>query len=147
MNNLFKNAYFSKPYKTRDGRKAIYIGESAIDKGAVLIVYEGSTSTHRIMKDGHYWATPNVKSGIDIVSEWEDNKTDYLKMFTSLPHLDDNKKIVDDWGYIPNLYYFDTKWIVSWTHCLEGDSLVDFMGDSPEEAIEKAYNFISELIK
>lgn len=72
MENIFENAYFGKAYKTRDERKAIYINESTIDKGAVLIVYEDSLSTHRIMKDGHYWATPNIESGNDIVSEWQE---------------------------------------------------------------------------
>lgn len=72
MNNIFENATFGKAYKTRDGRKAVYISESTIDKGAVLIVYEDSISAYRIMKDGHYWATPNIESSNDIVSEWQE---------------------------------------------------------------------------
>ena len=28
MKNIFENAYFGKPYKTRDGRKAILLDES-----------------------------------------------------------------------------------------------------------------------
>ena len=30
MNNMFKNAYFGKAYKTRDGRKAIYISRESV---------------------------------------------------------------------------------------------------------------------
>ena len=30
MNNMFKNAYFGKVYKTRDGRKAIYISQESV---------------------------------------------------------------------------------------------------------------------
>lgn len=32
MNNIFKNAYFGKAYKTRYGRKAVYIGNDSYAK-------------------------------------------------------------------------------------------------------------------
>ncbi len=34
---------------------------------------------------------------------------DALNLFKKLPHLNDNKEVIDDWGYTPNLYHFDTK--------------------------------------
>lgn len=70
MKNIFENAYFGKLYKARDGRKAIYVRESAIDLNAILMVYENSVSLYRIQKDGRYWA--NMESDNDIVSEWEE---------------------------------------------------------------------------
>lgn len=64
----------------------------------------------------------------------------HLDMFKSLPHIDGNYNIIIDWGYTPNLYHFDSKWWVSWIHCEEGDTLLDYSGNTPEEAIENAYN-------
>lgn len=72
MENIFENAYFGKAYKTRDGRKAIYIKHSQCDDGMVCVIYEGIVGICMIMMDGHYWATPNVETDYDIVSEWQD---------------------------------------------------------------------------
>lgn len=78
---------------------------------------------------------------------------DYLSKFKKLPHLSveyDAKllpdipykcKVIDDWGYTPNLYHFDTQWHVSWIHCEEDDGTLDFSGSTPEECIDKAYKF------
>lgn len=78
MINTFKNAYFGKAYKTRDGRKAIYCkyemiygvvpnSEHSITKHLLLInnmqfvnVFEDGTT----VKEKEY---PN-----DIVSEWQE---------------------------------------------------------------------------
>lgn len=142
MNNIFKNAYFGKAYKTRNGERAIYLRE-----GFKHHLYLENGGIIECNRDGTFEGVIGRIENLDIVSEWKDDKTDYLAMFASLPHLNNNKKKVDDWGYTPNLYHFDTKWHVSWIHYSEGDSLVDFMGDTPEEAIAKAYDFISELRK
>lgn len=78
---------------------------------------------------------------------------DYIGKFKKLPHLcvdyegdklpglPYNYKVINDWGYAPNLYHFDTKWHVSWIHCSEGDGILDFECNTPEEAIENAYNY------
>lgn len=68
-----------------------------------------------------------------------------LDLFKRLPHLDSDKKVVNDWGYIPNLYYFDTMWHVSWIHCDDGYGFVDFEAETPEEAIRKAFDWCVEL--
>lgn len=68
-----------------------------------------------------------------------------LDLFKKLPHLNDNKEVVDDWGYTPNLYHFDTKWHVSWMHCDDGFAFIDFEGETPEEAIQKAFDWCIEL--
>lgn len=81
----------------------------------------------------------------DIVSRWEDD--DALSLFKTLPHLDGNYNIVDDWGYTPNLYHFDTQWFVDWIHCEEGDSLLSYSGKTPEEAIMKACHYIQDINK
>lgn len=65
----------------------------------------------------------------------------HLEMFKNLPHLNYRKEVIEDWGYTPSLYHFDTKWYVSWIHCEEGNTLLEYQGNTPEEAIEKAYNY------
>ena len=56
-----------------------------------------------------------------------------------------NKNVLIDWGYTPSLCHFDTAWHVGWVHCEEGDILVDFEGNTPEEAIKKAFDWCIEL--
>lgn len=83
----------------------------------------------------------------------ENEENNYLDKFKKLPHLgidyDAKKlhglpwgcKVIDDWGYAPNLYHFDTEWHVTWIHCSEGDGILDFHFSTPEECINKAYEF------
>ena len=68
-----------------------------------------------------------------------------LDLFKRLPHLDSDKKVINDWGYIPNLYHFDTKWHVSWIHYDDCDAFIDFESDTPEESIQKAFDWCIEL--
>ena len=68
-----------------------------------------------------------------------------LELFKKLPHIDYNKNVLIDWGYTPSLCHFDTAWHVGWVHCEEGDILVDFEGNTPEEAIKKAFDWCIEL--
>lgn len=68
-----------------------------------------------------------------------------LDLFKRLPHLSDDKKVVNDWGYIPNLYHFDTKWHVSWIHYDDCEAFIDFEGETPEESIQKAFDWCVEL--
>lgn len=69
----------------------------------------------------------------------EDNS---LEKFKSLQHITrDLHQTLEDWGYAPNLYFFDGMWAVSWISCEDGDSIKDFEGNTPEEAIDKAYNW------
>ena len=65
-----------------------------------------------------------------------------LEKFKSLQHISgDLHQTLEDWGYAPNLYFFDGMWKVSWISCEEGDSIKDFEGNTPEEAINKAYDW------
>jgi len=68
-----------------------------------------------------------------------------LELFKKLPHLNYKRKVVTDWEYTPSLCHFDTAWHVGWVHCEEGDILVDFEGNTPEEAIKKAFDWCIEL--
>ena len=69
-------------------------------------------------------------------------KDDSLGNFKSLQHISrDLKSTLQDWGYAPNLYYFDGMWHVSWISCEEGDVIKDFEGNTPEETIDKACNW------
>lgn len=60
--NLFQSAYFGKAYKTRDGRKAIYIQENCC-------IVEGNLDVFSYFDDGHF-SIPLEGGDIDIVSEW-----------------------------------------------------------------------------
>ena len=65
-----------------------------------------------------------------------------LDKFKTLQHITgDMKSSVEDWGYTPNLYHFDGSWHVDWISCEEGDSVYGFTGETPEEAIDKAYEW------
>ena len=65
-----------------------------------------------------------------------------LEKFQELPHINSLYEIKEDWAYTPNLYHFEGEWHVSWIHCSEGDALNDFSGSTPEEAIDKAWNWL-----
>lgn len=78
--NIFENAYFGKPYRTRDERKAIY-KDTFFRKS-----YETDTpfQFHRLMVDGgdedgndiiafmNNGKRGTKRQGIDIVSEWQE---------------------------------------------------------------------------
>lgn len=87
---------------------------------------------------------------------------DYLKKFGRLPYLKmkilppnefsfaKQFEVADDGdGYVPTLYHYLSKWHVSYIHCLEQDCALDFAYDTPEECIDKAYEFCvtNSLIK
>ena len=75
-----------------------------------------------------------------------------LEKFKELPHLDTDgsgrwiHRDVTDWAYSPNLYHYDGMWHVSWIHCQEGDTLKDFSGSTPEEAIDKAHDWFHRAL-
>lgn len=65
-----------------------------------------------------------------------------LDKFKSLQHITgDMKSTVEDWAYAPNLYHFDGTWHVDWISCENGDSIKGFTAQTPEEAIDKAYEW------
>lgn len=67
MENIFENAYFGKAYKTRDGRKAIYIYKEKISpfKHALSL---GGVMNAMYEDDGSYDCSVH---DADIVSEWQ----------------------------------------------------------------------------
>lgn len=75
MENIFLNAYFGKPYTTRDGRKAICDG---ITEGLLCFSIEGYTKNHGIIYlagDEEItfltpWLEEELKGCGDIVAEW-----------------------------------------------------------------------------
>lgn len=70
---------------------------------------------------------------------------DYLKLFSSLPNFNLNKQIILNDGYNPTLYKWDGKWTVSWISD-EGDSMLDIVGDSPEDAITNAVEYVQSKL-
>lgn len=77
MGNIFENAYFGKPYKTRDERKVIYCGtfeNNSLFNTKVVINTDVDQASDYI---DFRWYTQEGKSSIadspaDIVSEWEE---------------------------------------------------------------------------
>lgn len=69
MTNIFENAYFGKAYKTRDGRKAIYIGNDTYAKEHILCL-EGNFLNYNYYENGKCKAYPNDST--DIISEWQE---------------------------------------------------------------------------
>lgn len=66
---------------------------------------------------------------------------DYLKLFSDLPNINMNRQITLNDSYNPTLYKWEGRWIVSWISD-EGDSLIEILGDTPEEAIMNAVEYI-----
>lgn len=64
MNNIFENAYFGKPYKTRDGKKAIYIYYGP-DVQHPFINY------HHLIYDGQNQIVA-ITNYEEIISEWQE---------------------------------------------------------------------------
>ena len=70
--NIFKNAYFGKAYKTRDGRKAIYISRESVYPfrhalslgGVSYAIYKDNGKYDMLVQLDNYQA--------DIVSEWQE---------------------------------------------------------------------------
>ena len=74
--NMFKNAYFGKAYKTRDGRKAIYISQESVYPfrhalslgGVSYAMYNDNGKYDMLVQLDNYQA--------DIVSEWQEEEID-----------------------------------------------------------------------
>lgn len=76
MDNIFKNAYFGKLYKTRDGRKAIYLSKGKISIFSTIhrLAIE-PTKFSNVESIGKYDDAGNCSNGFydcDIVSEWQE---------------------------------------------------------------------------
>ena len=78
MKNIFENTYVGKPYKTRDGSKAIYLGKYLkYDSIYVYILIlehrpfpEGWNQFGRYENTGIYYQNERLPE--DIVSEWQE---------------------------------------------------------------------------
>lgn len=71
-----------------------------------------------------------------------------LEKFQELPHINSRYEIQEDWAYTPNLYHFEGEWHVSWIFCIQNVmGLDDFSGSTPEEAIDKAYEWFHNKFK
>lgn len=75
------------------------------------------------------------------------NKLSALEKFALLPNItifeEGEFTKVDkeqDEGYTPTLYWYDKAYCVDWIS-EENDTILGFNGDTPEEAINKAFDF------
>lgn len=69
MENMFENAYFGRSYKTRDGRKTIYLGESEYFE---LAVSDGDDYYYTLNYNFKGEPIEHLSSNDDIVSEWQE---------------------------------------------------------------------------
>lgn len=139
MKNLFELAKFSNRFITRDGRIVLFGHRMFF--GAYILYAEDKTiicdNNGMVLSDGE-------ETNDDIIGKWEEP----MDLFKQLPHLNGEFEIVEDWGYTPSLYHFDSQWFVSWVHCEDGDTILDYFGDTPEEAIINAYkNYKKDIEK
>lgn len=75
--NIFENAYFGKPYKTKGEKKAIYIHHYKDSEGGDMhyLIIDGSVTTYVWGADGKIAPSYN-NDELDIVSEWEEEIDD-----------------------------------------------------------------------
>lgn len=116
--------------------------KNLIDKAAVVAeierLYNSEYTNDSDLSCGKKIILRYILSFLDTL-EVKDNS---LEKFKSLQHISrDLRSTLQDWGYTPNLYHFDGSWHVDWIHCEEGDSIEGFTAETPEEAIDKAYNW------
>lgn len=124
-------------------KKRMDIAKEEYDKLKKLRDFSTRNRDDIINKKYQYYRSKGVEVSMESVIE-SNNTMEALKKFTSLPHLSgDLKQVVEDWAYTPNLYHFDGMWHVDWIHCEDGDSAIGFSANTPEEAIDKAYNWIN----
>lgn len=66
MINIFENAYFSKLYKTKDGRKAVFLGDNKC-------WVDGESHEYSYCRNGKFSVLETIECNIDIVSEWHED--------------------------------------------------------------------------
>lgn len=71
MDNIFKDAYFGKAYKTRDDRKAVYLYQERICPFRHFISLGGVLNAP-YDDDGHYSPQSELNDNCTIVSEWQE---------------------------------------------------------------------------
>lgn len=68
--NVFKNATFGKLYKTRNGRKAVFLAEKYGTNSCILVIESDFWFAQlQVSNKGKHY--PN--KDLDIVSEWDEN--------------------------------------------------------------------------
>lgn len=87
MKNIFKDAYFDKPYRTRDGKKAIYTMMSC---GSHWLSVQDTSFTWEYDDSGKL--VSEICPAMDIVSEWKEPiDVEKIDMFAS-EYIKDKKK-------------------------------------------------------
>lgn len=69
MENIFENAYFGKLYKTRDGRRAVYLKFLHNNEHHL---YVENTGIMDCTQDGLYISMVGRLEDLDIISEWQE---------------------------------------------------------------------------
>lgn len=78
MKNMFKNAYFGKAYKTRDNKKALFLGKDDYLPAYLLFVDDcmmlSDYDVNGVPLDINNMPCP--KSNLCIISEWQEEITE-----------------------------------------------------------------------
>lgn len=133
QNNIFKNAYFGKAYKTRDGKKAIYHGSEEhksgdgriwlyhylmlepeisdfLGKNEVINLYEAYINDNGIGRFANlkYCKGSGANAGYDIISEWKEEINDEELDSLAAEWVADNGKVYVIEEDVMELTDFDT---------------------------------------
>lgn len=74
MKNIFKDAYFGKLYKTKDGRKALFVGWDGMMTKVFLYVQERDMEFYGEEMYNLDGITSKGSTPHDVVSEWRRNQ-------------------------------------------------------------------------
>ena len=133
INKLHAFLYFEE---NADKRKSVCLGQLEImhRQLSAMEAYREALSTRLQMQGVNY-------NGCNL-----DELKGGLALFKKLPHINSDMIVTSDWGYVPSLYHFDGSWVVDWLHSEDGDSLVNFSANTPEEAIQNAWEFCKSKV-
>ena len=93
MKNIFENAYFGKPYRTRDGRKARFVINMGEHYGhPYRLVIEGEDNFFNYDEHG---MMADIERGFDIVPEWQEEISEEEQDRTNCPYVAEGSGVVD----------------------------------------------------
>lgn len=91
MKNIFDNAYFGKQYKTRDGRKMIYL--MPCPEGEMHKLLDEDINIEHFHKNGQYAELYPLPC--DIISEWTINKERQVVCWNNLSEEEKSNVMLD----------------------------------------------------
>lgn len=140
-----RNTYgFEDLARDNDG----FVYNQNADNSMVIVT---NSNKRQVIAVGDDWKASNIYKKKSDKIIMDENKITALEKFTILPNLDifepNGDYIVvnkeEDEGYAPTLYYYDKEYIMDWIGD-EHDSILIFSGNTPEEVIDKGFDFCKD---